>query len=170
MRLSSILRIYLGMIMQLLNKIVLVGLLAASLQGCQLGEDDELDDEIEVVYLTTDETYGTTLSNSVSAYKLSLQANKNTVTLKDDIAEISIKGNLSTITIDSDTDIDSITITGDGNTIEVKDLVNLTVTNLKILGDGNDISVYEIVNTPTISSSDGGVDNVVCEANGAICL
>lgn len=151
--------------MKLLSQTLSVLLMALFLQGCQLGEDDEEDEgTVDIEYLTTDKTIGVTVSNS-NLYKLILQADDNIATLEDDLSEISIKGNGNTITIDSDTAIDSISITGDANTIEVTSGIDLTVTDIKILGDSNVIEVFDFVNAPVIEGSDGGVANNVCETN-----
>ena len=146
-------------------------LTALFLQACQLGEEEDTDaDEIEIQYLTEDDVVGKTLTGDDGPYELVLQADGNRVTLEDDVTKITVKGDTNTITIDSDTVIDSISITGDENTIEVKAGVNLTITDLKVLGNANDITVFDIVNTPTLSSDADGVDNIICEANGATCI
>ena len=155
--------------MKLLMQSLSVLLMAVFLQACQLGEDDEDDGTVEIKYLTTNDVYGTTVSNS-RQYELILQADNNIATLKDDIAEISIKGELNTLTIYSDTLIESITITGNDNTIEVESGVNLTVTDLTILGNGNNVVVHEFTNTPTISAASEGVANIVCETNTSVSV
>ncbi|MFT6153408.1 MAG: hypothetical protein ACJA0E_000218 [Bermanella sp.] len=156
--------------MKLFNQAILVALMALFLQGCQLGDDEDGTDEIDIVYLTEDSVVGTTLSNSNSSYELVLQADSNIVILENDIVKISIKGDGNTVTIDSDTLIDNISVTGDGNTIKAKSGIDLTVTDLTILGNSNDIIIFDIVNPPTISIDSDGVANIICEANGATCL
>ena len=151
--------------MKLLSQTLSVLLMLLFLQGCQLGQDDEEDDgTVEIEYLTTNDTFGSIVSNS-NEYKLILQADNNIATLEDNISEINIKGDENTITIDSDTLINSISINGDENTIEVTDGVELTVTDLTIIGNANEIRVFDIVNAPVISSSPELADNLVCETN-----
>jgi len=151
--------------MKLLSQTLSVLLMVLFLQGCQLGQDDEEDDgTVEIEYLTTNDTFGSIVSNS-NEYKLILQADNNIATLEDNISEINIKGDENTITIDSDTLINSISINGDENTIEVTDGAELTVTDLTIIGNANEIRVFDIVNTPVISSSPELADNLVCETN-----
>ena len=151
--------------MKLLSQTLSVLLMLLFLQGCQLGQDDEEDDgTVEIEYLTTNDTFGSIVSNS-NEYKLILQADNNIATLEDNISEINIKGDENTITIDSDTLINSISINGDENTIEVTDGAELTVTDLTIIGNANEIRVFDIVNTPVISSSPELADNLVCETN-----
>ena len=138
------------------------------LQACQLGEDDE-DDTVLTEYLTSDDNVGATISSN-KTYELVVLADGNYVTLEDDIAKITITGASNTFIIDSDTAIDSISITGDSNRIEVESGVDLTITDLTILGNSNNVILFDITNTPTISADADGVDNIVCEANGATCI
>jgi hypothetical protein len=150
--------------MKLLNQTLSVLLVALLLQGCQLGTDDEDDEEIETTALTTDDFDGTVSANDDGdEYKVRISANGNIVTLEDDVSEISITGDSNEVTIDSDTLIDKIYINGDSNSILVEGDVDLTVTDLTVIGNANYIYVYDITNTPVISANDTDADNLVCE-------
>jgi hypothetical protein len=156
--------------MKLFNQTILVFLTALFLQACQLGDEEDTDaDEVEIQYLIVDDVVGKTLTGDDGPYELVLQANGNLVTLEDDVTKITVKGDTNTITIDSDTAIDSISITGDENTIEVKSGIDLTITDLKVLGNANDITVFDIVNDPIVNSSPDSVPNNICQTNSPDC-
>lgn len=140
---------------------MLLALASLILQGCQLGEDDGLTDEVETVIYSTDE--GEPVITSSGTYKMVLKADDTYTTLKDDISEITVQGNINTIVISEDTSIETITIVGDDNIIEVEAGVELTVTDLTIIGNGNYVTVFDITNDVSNSFDGEGTPNVVCE-------
>ena len=151
--------------MKLVIQSLSVLLMAFLLQACQLGEDDADDGVVTSVVYTTDD--GEATIDSQDIYEMLIKANDTLITLKDDISKITIQGNLNYVTIDSDTAIDSISITGDDNIIEVKDGIELTVTDVTIQGNGNKLTVYDVVNTPVISSDADESINIITETSGS---
>lgn len=151
--------------MKLTAQVLSVVLLALFLQACQLGEDDADDGEITSVVYTTDD--GEATIDSTDTYEMLIKANDTLITLKDDISKITVQGSLNYITVDSDTAIDSINITGDDNIIEVKSGVELTVTDVTIQGNGNTLTVYDVVNAPVLSSDGDESINIITETSGS---
>ncbi len=153
--------------MQLLNKIVLVGLLAVSLQGCQLGEDDEVSTEADMIIIDL-EGYEKDITND-GFYELVLTEKSKYADFiaKGDISKIKIYGNQNAIRIDTDTNIEKLSIFGDGNVLTVNVGVELTIDELTVTGNSNSVDVFRII-TPSIA----GELNRVCESNTSaiVCL
>lgn len=147
--------------MKLTAQALSIVLMALFLQACQLGEDDEDDGTVETIIYSTDEGTPTITSNDL--YELILKADDTISTLEDDIFEITVQGDENYVIIDSDTSIDSISITGNNNIFVVEDGVELTVTDLSIVGNGNSVTVFSVTNTPVISSDQEGTANLVCQ-------
>jgi len=150
--------------MKLTAQVLSVVLLALFLQACQLGEDDDGEEEIDTITISS-EYYEDDVTNE-NAYELILQATANYADFvaKDNLTEIKIYSDESYIEIDSDEEIGEIKIFGDGNTIVVKNGVNLTVTKVTITGDNNGITVFGVTDC-----SDTGVDNDVYANSVAVC-
>jgi len=156
--------------MKLFNQVLLIALMGIILQGCQLGTDDEDDDDEIYSFTINTEYYDTDDDDDVTSeytYKLILQATANyaDILAEDDIIEIKIYGNSNEIEIDSDTSIDEIAIFGDGNIITVNANVDLTVSQLTISGDNNSVTVFDVT-----TYTDSGLSNFAYEGNGATSL
>jgi hypothetical protein len=151
--------------MKLLNQTLSVLLVALLLQGCQLGTDDEDEEEIDTITIST-EYYDDAIDND-NTYELILSAAADYAdfTAEDDITEIKIYSDSSYILIDSDETIEEIKIFGDGNAIAVTDGVDLTVSQLTITGDNNSVTVFGVT-----VCSDSGDGNDVYDDTGQICL
>lgn len=151
--------------MKILSQTLSVFLMALFLQGCQLGQDDDEEDVIDTVTITS-EYYEDDVTRD-NSYELILQATANYAdfTAQDNITEIKIYSDESYILIDSDESIDEIKIFGDGNTIVVNSGVDLTVTQVTITGDNNGITVFGVT-----ACSDTGVDNTVLANSVAVCI
>ncbi|MEB8431073.1 hypothetical protein OO007_02460 [Cocleimonas sp. KMM 6892] len=152
----------------LISRTLTIAFLAVFLQGCELDDGTDSDDDEQTVVYSTDG--GTDTLDNDDKYELILRADSTYLILEDNLTEISIQGDDNYLVIDSDTSIASISINGDDNIITVEDDVNLTVDQLTIQGNGNSVTVYDI-GTYTETSDTDEADNLACEVsqNGA-CL
>ncbi len=152
--------------MTLITRTLSIAFMALLLQACEL--DDGLDsssDKNEKVTYTKDDSVATIRPpNTNKSYEFLLKADDTILTLKDNLSEITVQGNENNLTIDSDTRISSISITGNNNIVNVEDGVKLTVDNLNIQGSGNNVTVYKI-KVYTSSNDTEGVANLACEVN-----
>jgi len=130
------------MIMQLLNKIVLVGLLAVSLQGCQLGSDDE-ETVIEATDITRSVSDTVETINRTDLYRFIVTGDSNFFELEDDIDEIVVTGDNNVITIIEDSALAALTISGSDNTIKLETGLSTRIDNILIGGEGNTVIITE---------------------------
>lgn len=157
-----------GFLMKIISRSLAITFLALFLQGCELDDGTDSDDDEQTVVYSTDG--GTSTLTNDSKYELILRADSSFLTLEDNITEITIQGDDNYLIVDEDTSIDSISINGDENIIVVDDDLRLTVDHLSIQGNGNSVTVYDI-GTYTETSDVDGADNLACEVgNSGICM
>jgi len=153
--------------MKLLSQTLSVLLMALFIQGCQLGQDDEVSTEADEITIDT-LSYEDNVGDGVF-YKLVLTENAKYAdfTAKGDISEIKIYGDQNEINIESDISIEKISIFGDGNVLTVTSGVELVVDQVTVTGNSNSVVVYDIV-SPNIA----GESNSICELNTSaiVCL
>jgi len=128
---------------------------ALALQGCKLGVDQEDDGEIDTV------TVSSTDDNSViideeEAYHLSVTGSGNTITLRGDVSQITVKADRTSIIIEDDTLIDKLTLSSNNNDISTAASLQTVITSLSIAGEDNLVTVYDVV-TATVVADKGNL-------------
>jgi len=128
---------------------------ALALQGCKLGVDKEDDGEIDTV------TVSSTDDNSViideeEVYHLSVTGSGNTITLRGDVSQITVKADRTSIIIEDDTLIDKLTLSSNNNDISTAASLQTVITSLSIAGEDNLVTVYDVV-TATVVADKGNL-------------
>ncbi len=78
-------------------------------------------------------------------YEFYLTGSGNFITLKGDIAEISISGEGNQVIIEEDSYIEKLTITGSNNAVEQADDLSVTIETITISSDSNVIIISEYI-------------------------
>jgi len=138
-----------------MNKWMWIIIAALALQGCKLGVDQEDDGEIDTV------TVSSTDDNSViideeEAYHLSVTGSGNTITLRGDVSQITVKADRTSIIIEDDTLIDKLTLSSNNNDISTAASLQTVITSLSIAGEDNLVTVYDVV-TATVVADKGNL-------------
>ena len=138
-----------------MNKWMWIIIAALALQGCKLGVDKEDDGEIDTV------TVSSTDDNSViideeEAYHLSVTGSGNTITLRGDVSQITVKADRTSIIIEDDTLIDKLTLSSNNNDISTAASLQTVITSLSIAGEDNLVTVYDVV-TATVVADKGNL-------------
>lgn len=138
-----------------MNKWILVVLAAIPLLGCQLGVDQEDDGEIDTV------TVSSTDDNSViideeETYHLSVTGSGNSITLRGDVSQITVKADKTTLIIEDDVLIDKMTLSSDNNDVSIPAGLQTVISNLSIAGEDNLVTVYDVT-TSAIVEDKGNV-------------
>ena len=138
-----------------MNKWMWVIIATLALQGCKLGVDKEDDGEIDTV------TVSSTDDNSViideeETYHLSVTGSGNTITLRGDVSQITVKADRTSIIIEDDTLIDKLTLSSNNNDISTAASLQTVITSLSIAGEDNLVTVYDVV-TATVVADKGNL-------------
>ena len=138
-----------------MNKWMWVIIATLALQGCKLGVDKEDDGEIDTV------TFSSTDDNSViideeETYHLSVTGSGNTITLRGDVSQITVKADRTSIIIEDDTLIDKLTLSSNNNDISTAASLQTVITSLSIAGEDNLVTVYDVV-TATVVADKGNL-------------
>jgi len=138
-----------------MNKWMWIIIAALALQGCKLGVDKEDDGEIDTV------TVSSTDDNSViideeEVYHLSVTGSGNTITLRGDVSQITVKADRTSIIIEDDTLIDKLTLSSNNNDISTAASLQTVITSLSIAGEDNLVTVYDVV-TATVVADKGNL-------------
>jgi hypothetical protein len=130
--------------MKLFKQALLVGLMVLFLQGCQLGDDDDgtVEEASDIIRAVSDTSESISRSD---LYSFILTGDSNQFTLEDDLESINISGSDNIITIVEDTQLQSLTITGERNLVKQKSGVLIRIEDIIILGDGHSIIINEYV-------------------------
>ncbi len=115
-------------------------------------------DEDELVNVVFSETGASETIDADDQYTLSIMGDGNIITVKGDLAAITITGEGNWLIIEEDSYIEKLTLTGDGNIVGQSGSVSLTVQTITVTSDSNTITVSEY-----ITLEDTGEDNQVSE-------
>lgn len=133
-----------------MNKWIWIIIAALALQGCKLGVDKEDDGEIDTV------TVSSTDDNSViideeETYHLSVTGSGNTITLRGDVSQITVKADRTSIIIEDDTLIDKLTLSSNNNDISTAASLQTVITSLSIAGEDNLVTVYDVLTANVVA-------------------
>jgi len=128
---------------------------ALALQGCKLGVDEEDDGEIDTVTISSTDD-DSVIVEEEEIYNVTITGSNNTITLRGDISKINIKSgaNDQKIIIEEDVLLEDITISSNGNIINVSGGLETVVTELYITGENNLVTLYDVT-TPSIVPDKG---------------
>jgi len=149
-------------LLSLMNRFLMITVMAVLLQACQSNADTESTDVIQTVAYSTDD--GTETLNYDDQYELLLRADGSYLKLENDISDITIQGDGNYLVIYNDTKIDEINIIGNDNIITVANDVDLTINLLNLIGNGNSVVVFKIT-TYNQTSDANAPENLACEAS-----
>lgn len=131
--------------MNFLNKILLVVLSSMILQGCQLGQDDDVNAVEEATDIVRALSNAVETINRSDLYRFILSGNDNFFELEDNLSAISVTGENNQVYIMEDTELESLTVSGVGNLVTLASGLSTRIKNITLIGSGHSIKVTEYI-------------------------